>query len=244
MNKLKFICKNCNNVFYRTNSYVRDKHRKGFEIKYCSHKCHLEACGRKDSVKTKCSLCSKKIIKTYPDFIKSKYHFCSRSCSVSFHNKTNPKRKKILYLKCKKCGNIFERGTSDSHKKVCKVCAKESLERFKNFTLGEYKKYIKSRNLRYCRVSDRIRYLNRSWNKNLLTNVCQYCEYDKHADLSHKKFISMFKDNAKLSEINSPDNNLVLCPNHHWEYDHKLLSYDEIIGKEKLLLSPGRTKVL
>ena len=35
--------------------------------------------------------------------------------------------------------------------------------------------------------------------------------------------VSDFDDSALISEINSKDNLIALCPNHHWEYDHGLL---------------------
>jgi heterodisulfide reductase subunit B len=50
--------------------------------------------------------------------------------------------------------------------------------------------------------------------------ICQTCGYDKHVEICHKKAIKDFPHTALVSEINSPDNLLMLCPNCHWEFDH------------------------
>lgn len=52
---------------------------------------------------------------------------------------------------------------------------------------------------------------------------CAICGYDKHIEIAHIKAVSEFEDSAKVSEINAIDNLIALCPNHHWEYDNKIL---------------------
>lgn len=52
---------------------------------------------------------------------------------------------------------------------------------------------------------------------------CSVCGYDKHVHICHIKPISSFDETSTLSEINSPDNLIILCPNCHWEFDHNLL---------------------
>ena len=53
---------------------------------------------------------------------------------------------------------------------------------------------------------------------------CYICGYDKHVEIAHIKPVSEFDDNATIDEINNIDNLIALCPNHHWEYDNKLLN--------------------
>lgn len=53
--------------------------------------------------------------------------------------------------------------------------------------------------------------------------ICAICGYDKQVEVAHKKAVSEFDDNATVKEINSIDNLVGLCPNHHWEYDHGFL---------------------
>jgi len=52
---------------------------------------------------------------------------------------------------------------------------------------------------------------------------CEICGYSKHVQACHKKPISSFSLNTKISIINENDNIMCLCPNCHWEYDHGLL---------------------
>lgn len=53
---------------------------------------------------------------------------------------------------------------------------------------------------------------------------CAICGYDKHVEIAHIKSVSSFNDDATIREINSIDNLIALCPNHHWEYDNGLLN--------------------
>ena len=52
---------------------------------------------------------------------------------------------------------------------------------------------------------------------------CAKCGYSKHIEIAHIKAVSDFDDSATITEINSIDNLIALCPNHHWEYDHGML---------------------
>ncbi len=49
---------------------------------------------------------------------------------------------------------------------------------------------------------------------------CQRCGYDKHVEVCHIKPISEYDLDTLISVINDPSNLIVLCPNHHWEFDH------------------------
>ena len=52
---------------------------------------------------------------------------------------------------------------------------------------------------------------------------CIICGYDKHYEVAHIKAVADFSDDTLVSEINSKNNLIALCPNHHWEYDNGLL---------------------
>ena len=52
---------------------------------------------------------------------------------------------------------------------------------------------------------------------------CEICGYDKHVEIAHIKAVSEFDDDVTIREINSIDNLIGLCPNHHWEYDNGIL---------------------
>ncbi|HLD91434.1 MAG TPA: HNH endonuclease signature motif containing protein [Patescibacteria group bacterium] len=100
-------------------------------------------------------------------------------------------------------------------------------ERTKKMTLREAQ--VKGRKYGYSAYkSTYVNTYNRSWNKNLTKLPCQKCNYDKHIDLCHIKPIRSFSLDTTLGEINSPENNLVLCLNHHWEFDHGILDIKDI----------------
>ena len=52
---------------------------------------------------------------------------------------------------------------------------------------------------------------------------CAKCGYSNHIEIAHIKAVSDFDDSVTIAEINSIDNLIALCPNHHWEYDHGIL---------------------
>lgn len=52
---------------------------------------------------------------------------------------------------------------------------------------------------------------------------CAVCGYQNHVEVAHIKAVAAFDDNTTIREINSIDNLIGLCPNHHWEYDNGIL---------------------
>jgi 5-methylcytosine-specific restriction endonuclease McrA len=50
---------------------------------------------------------------------------------------------------------------------------------------------------------------------------CCKCGYDKHIEIAHIKPISDYSPDTKINVINDPKNLMPLCPNCHWEFDHK-----------------------
>lgn len=40
-------------------------------------------------------------------------------------------------------------------------------------------------------------------------------QYDKHIEIAHIKSVAEFDDSVTIAEINSIDNLIALCPNHH-----------------------------
>lgn len=138
--------------------------------------------------------------------------FCSRRCSISFNNRLKPKRTRRRFF-CDICG--AEAGYRR------KFCAKHILRGTitSQTTIG----VIRSRSKH--QVNARIRQLARQAYRRLgLPLSCQVCGYSTHVEICHKRGISEFPDNALVSEVNSLQNLVCLCPNHHWEFDHGFLS--------------------
>lgn len=59
---------------------------------------------------------------------------------------------------------------------------------------------------------------------NKMIKKCLICGYETHVDLCHKKLIASFSKNSKISVVNSKENLIYLCKNHHWELDNKIIT--------------------
>lgn len=53
--------------------------------------------------------------------------------------------------------------------------------------------------------------------------VCSMCDFDIVVEVCHIKPIKDFPETALMSEVNSLDNLVYLCPNHHAMYDKGLI---------------------
>lgn len=162
-----------------------------------------------------CTECQKEFNKSPSQMIRSTNHFCSRSCSVSFANKNHPKREG--QGNCKTCD------TRIRNKLIyCSTCTPKV--DWSDRTLeGEWAK-------REYQKNSRIRTLARSiYAKSTKPKQCLKCGYANHFEVCHIQGISSFPPSAKISEVNSINNLIALCPNHHWELDHGKLSIADLI---------------
>ena len=74
-----------------------------------------------------------------------------------------------------------------------------------------------------------------------MSNKCLICGYDRFVERAHilpRFAMVLIQDYRDLAE-NDEQNIILLCRNHHWEYDHNLLSdndykiiYNEVIARE------------
>lgn len=177
-------------------------------------------------ISVNCSHCNKNFLKRSSDVKRTKNHFCTRSCSACFNNR-GIQHNKPKQLICTSCNNAYTRNYKHKSIKFCHNCFKlHGPNRYKFIPVKVYKQKLSVKGKHSSWLNAHIRNFNRQWNKNLLTNGCQKCNYNKHCELAHIKPINKFTDEITLGEINSPNNILVLCPNHHWEFDngHLLLS--------------------
>lgn len=147
--------------------------------------------------------------------------FCSRSCAASFNNTKIHKRKPGIRF-CKYCGKELEIIRYEKSKKVKPIKVCDSC----NFQKKDWNIITKQdiQKLRKYQVNSRIRELARDhYYKLNLPKVCKICGYVKHIEICHIKSIASFNNLTPISEINSIDNLVALCPNHHWELDNNLL---------------------
>lgn len=176
--------------------------------------------------------------------------FCSSSCAASYNNKIreieydriqyNPNCKlndlsdEYILEVFNKSDSVVEfakalgykKGTALNSKQVKKrlsrlninildiKCRTNSISNYtKKELFNKYPNYLSARNA-ICSLARNI-YRNSTRPKQ-----CICCNYDKHYEVAHIKAVSDFDDDALISEINSEDNLIALCPNHHWEYDN------------------------
>ena len=135
--------------------------------------------------------------------------FCSRSCSTTWANLNNPKRPRKGVCEC---GAAIVSG-----RKRCPPCAKEYRNRPRvreTATLRDFQGSVGAYNTRVRsdarKVMDSLGMKRRCW----------ACGYDKHVEVCHKKDIRTFSPDDLIRVINHPSNLLLLCPNHHWEFDN------------------------
>ncbi len=136
--------------------------------------------------------------------------FCSRSCAAKHTNKT-PKRKRSPKSTCS-CGQW------KNNKNIqCTECFQS---RNKTATINEwaYRNPSVPQSL-YGRIRLNARTITRE-----LPKICSICGYDNHVQVAHIKPISKFLGETLISEVNDFKNLSFLCPNHHWEFDHGLLT--------------------
>ena len=158
-----------------------------------------------------------------------KKRFCNQSCSAAHTNKTNPKRIAAKISVCQMCGTDVQnkRATKGAHmkRKYCDTCVVKSRTRGRSTTEQTKQQLFSSRaNWQSARsaICGNARAVVLQSGQPL---VCQACGYSNHVEVCHKIPVSDFPADTSISVINALSNLVLLCPNHHWEFDNKLLSF-------------------
>lgn len=192
---------------------------------FCSTSCHARYANlcyqKKHQILTKplkeCLNCKK---------LHKNIKFCSRNCAGIYNNKFNInviQSRKIRTKKCRKCDNLI--WSAETHCKNCKRKTK-LFSKFDNITIKEleYGKEQLPFN-KHVKIRDRARTTYKHSNK---PKNCVICGYSLHCDICHIKAISTFDPNTNVSEVNSLNNLIALCKNHHWEFDHGYISEEKL----------------
>ncbi len=170
-----------------------------------------------------CGCCLLVLEKDKVAIIKNK-KFCSSKCSAQTSNKTrsiNFISKQKLYF-CEICKGK----TSKKNITICRNCKIKNIQNIiLNKTKGELLETIKNGRWDLYRVRVN-RQASRSYRKSSSPKFCKICGYNKFFQVAHIKAVSAFDEKATLGEINSLDNLVALCPNHHWEYDNGLITLE------------------
>ena len=194
------IIKNINDI------YGHEKIRQRSVNRYLNNPNFCKNCNELIKIKIKDRIC---------DVRKKK--FCSRSCSVIYNNKGRTKNSNSKYYSnyCK-CGKKKRRDSI-----FCQNCRwLNNIEKFHNKTLREVKVNTASRN-----IWNRVRLNAKQVLKlNNIKKECYICKFNFIVHVCHIKSISSFDENTKIEIVNSIDNLVYLCPNHHAMLDNNIIS--------------------
>jgi hypothetical protein len=144
--------------------------------------------------------------------------FCSRSCSATMTNRTNPRRKKDPNNICS-CGKSINYRTL-----MCIDCLRAQRELRTLDEMCRDKNFVHRRSL-YGTVRAHAR---GKMDRLGIPQACYDCGYSVHVQVCHIKPLHTFEGSATLGEVNDLSNLRYLCPNHHWELDHHLASYSGV----------------
>lgn len=135
--------------------------------------------------------------------------YCSRSCAASANNRRSPRRVKSKVCNFDGCLELIFSSR--------KFCAEHRYGTPKFTTIGELRQAAQYQANAYARQ------LARKWaRKNLDLSSCTVCDYSLHVEVAHISPLSQFPDHTPIEET-YVNNLIVLCPNHHWEYDNGYL---------------------
>lgn len=134
-------------------------------------------------------------------------NFCSQSCSAKFNNHRRIK----LVVVIKRCGIRINLASVPFYKKP-ELFIKLNCRTKKDL-------FISRTNWQSARSSIR-RNAQMAWKRSGRALKCSVCGYEKHCEIAHIKSVSDFSDESLIRDINSIDNLISLCPNHHWEFDN------------------------
>jgi len=138
--------------------------------------------------------------------------FCSNSCAAKINNSIFPKHPRKKCIACQK-----EIRSTTSYCKQChtfNIITKFGERRIKDFT-STYARH------KYQAIRNHAHKVANFYN---IKKECPICDYKNHLQLCHIKDIGKFDKNTILNVVNDPKNLIYLCPNHHWDLDHGLLT--------------------
>jgi hypothetical protein len=219
------ITVNCSYCKQEIKRFPKDVKKNRNQTFFCNPDCYkkfnVEIKGYYQKI-VKCANCNKEVIKSANQIRKAKHgkNYCSSSCAAIANNKITTEFKKKKTKTCKRCTNLVF-----SNYTYCQECWK-ILGSIDNLTLYDVAGERAMDATRYSPIRARCR---RVYEKSDRPKCCMKCGYDKHYEVCHIKPISEFSLESLISEINSEENTVALCPNCHWEFDHGIITKEQII---------------
>lgn len=228
---LTIDCAGCGEPVVKNKSRIQAAIKHGKSL-YCNAKCasNTRAVERH---RYECAACGAEVFRREAE-VRGNV-FCNSSCAATYNNTVAPKREKGVHYvegtkveaisgkngKCS-CGNpMWKQSPRCNECRLNEMKDKADAE-YLSQTFGEVKSRYKSSHIHdaytFIRSGARRIAARRGMEK-----VCKACGYDTYVELCHIKDISKFPDEATMAEINSPENLVYLCPNHHKELGLGLL---------------------
>lgn len=223
---LTIDCAGCGEPVVKNKSRIQAAIKHGKSL-YCTSKCGATS-KSVERLRYECLTCGTEVFRRETE-VRGNV-FCNSSCAATYNNTVAPKREKgIHYVNGKKtkapalktkdgvcsCGKPMWRQSTQCNQCRTNAMKEKADEDYLAKTFGDFK--ASANNVShiyyiYIRAGSRRIAKRRGMEK-----VCKVCGYDTYAELCHIKDISKFPDEATMAEVNSPENLVYLCPNHHKE---------------------------
>lgn len=210
---------------------------------FCSQSCggkynNREYPKKVKNTPVKCGACGNEFLRSAQEIERDKklnrIPACSKTCATYIRNTKNPKpkkekqsrgsRKKVVAPPklCKTCNKPIP-----ADRVYCKACYKADNEKILAYTIGQIRELYKDKSS--MAVAAKIRGYGQTIYKNSdKPKYCIHCGYSKFYEICHIIAVKDFPDTATMAEVHAIDNLIALCPNCHWEYDHGMLSIEQI----------------
>jgi hypothetical protein len=144
--------------------------------------------------------------------------FCSSACAARYNNRVYIKRP--LTKRCKTTGCNALIPSRLTYCLACQTRRNKEVVRKKPQTIADIQRLAKYQKNAVIRNDAR-----RVYRRSGRPLACTVCGYRNHVEVCHIRPIERFSETMLISEVNSLENLICLCPNHHWELDHGLLSF-------------------
>lgn len=218
----EFFCKFCGKKFECKKRTISKN--SGIVPQFCSKECHQKSRKKNGYITVFCENCGKEKKITVGEYNKSKnkLFFCNRSCSAVFNNKQRGNKNRE-YDVCPKCG-----GKKYHTSELCQKCANKKKRCIGDYNLGHY---IDGKQYLTTKCTDIRRDARRVIEESDVEKVCVYCrnhEFDEILEVHHIKGILEHDTKTLIKEINSLNNLVWLCPNHHKMLEKGLITLDNI----------------
>lgn len=144
--------------------------------------------------------------------------FCGHSCAARYSNQRRGRcASSAADRHCKQCGKATSEGARAC--RACDIARRQALKA----TTKKAELFARRRAWPNARAAI-TSHARAQYAASGRPRRCEVWGYERHVNVAHRKPVSAFRAEATLAEINRIGNLVALCPNHHWELDHGLLS--------------------